>query len=253
MIVYLRGRVDTPPEGDGVWVRTPRGRIRARVLLPIEPVAPGDEVLIAVASVPIGVTAHELTVVLGAWPPASDPSDPAGLASTPVILLPDDRAAPIAIAGVERAGRDPAVVRLDGSAPELGLALLRAHAVGAEVVVVSPADGRHLDLVRALGGRAVLALPVPDRDVVRSWLGAAELDADIPIPVAARDTIRRAIGPLHLEEVHQLVEVDPSPALDAAGRSAEHASTAELAAGSAGVLAGRIAVGNRRWRAALEP
>jgi hypothetical protein len=253
MIVYLRGRVDARPEVDGVWVQTPRDRIHARALVPIEPVEAGEEVLVAVTSVDVGVSAHQFAVVLGTWPPGSDLSDPAGLASNPVVLLSDGRAAPIAIAGVERAGRDPIVVRLDGSAPALGLALLRARAAGAEVVVVSPADGRHLDLVRVLGGRAVLALPSVDPDVVRSWLGAAELDPALPIPVRARDAVRQGIGPLHLEDVHQLVEVDPSPAFDAAGRSAQDASIAELAAGSAGVLAGRIAAGNRRWRAALEP
>jgi hypothetical protein len=254
MIVFLQGRVDTPPEDDGVWVQTPRDRIRARALAPIEPVETGAEVIVVVASVHVGVTAHEFAVVLGAWAPGlPDPSDPAGLASTPVVLLPDGRAEPIAVAGAGRAGRDPDVIRLDGSAPALGLALLRARASGAEVVVVAPADGRQLDLVRVLGGRAVLALPLTDPDSVRSWLGAAELDADIPIPVGLRDVVRRAIGPLHLEDVHQLVEVDPSPAFDAAGRNAEDASIAELAAGSAGVLAGRIAAGNRRWRAALEP
>lgn len=253
MIVYLRGRVDTWPEGDAVWIQTPRERIHARALVPIEPVEAGEEVLVAVTSVHVGVAAHGFAVVLGGWPRDSDLSDPTGLASTPVVLLSDGRAAPIAVAGIERAGRDPTVVRLDGSRPALGLALLRARAEGAEVVVVSPADGRHLDLVRVLGGRAVLALPSADPGVVRSWLGAPELDADIPIPMGARDAVRQGIGPLHLEDVHQLVEVDPSPAFDAAGRSAEEASVAELAAGSAGVLAGRIAAGNRRWRAALEP
>ena len=37
MIVFLRGRVDTRAEGDGVWVQTPRDRIHARALVPIEP------------------------------------------------------------------------------------------------------------------------------------------------------------------------------------------------------------------------
>jgi hypothetical protein len=222
--------------------------------VPIQPVAPGEELLVVIASVHIGVTAHEFVVALGAWLPGlDDPFDAAGLASTPVLLLSDDRPAPIAIAGIERAGREPSVARLDGSAPALGLALLRSHAAGAEVVIVSPADGRHLDLVRLLGGRAVLALPLSDRDAVRSWLGAAELDADIPIPVGARDTVRGVIEPLHLEDVHQLVEVDPSPAFDAAATSVQDASIAELAAGSAGVLAGRIAAGNHRWRAPIEP
>jgi hypothetical protein len=253
MIVYRRGRVDSPQQGDAVWVQTPPDRIHARALVPIGPVEAGDEVIVALASVQIGVTAHGFAVLLGQWSPGSDPSDPAGLRSTPVVLLSDARTAPIAIAGIERADREPTVARLDGSAPALGLALLRARGAGADVVVVSAADGRHLDLVRVLGGRAVLGLPLADRDAVRSWLGGAELDADIPIPVQARDAVRRAIGPLQLEDVHQLVEVDAAPAFDAAGRGAEGASIAELAAGAAGVLAGRIAVGNRRWRASIEP
>ena len=245
--------MDAPPEGDAVWVRVSQDRIQARALLPIGPVEAGDEVIVAVASVQIGVTAHGFAVVLGPWSPGPDPSDPAGLGSAPVVLLSDARTAPIAIAGIERAGRAPTAVRLDGSAPALGLALLRARAAGADVLVVSTADARHLDLVRVLGGRAVPALPLADRDAARSWLGGAELNADIAVPVQARDTVRRAIGPLHLEDVHQLVEVDAAPAFDAAGRSAEEASIAELAAGAAGVLAGRIAAGNRRWRSSIEP
>ena len=252
MIVYRRGRVDTPLEGDAVWVQTQRDRIYARALVPIERVEPGDEVIVAIASVQIGVTAHAFAVVLGPWAPGPDPSDQAGLGSIPVVMLSERRTGPIAIAGIERAGRGPTVVRLDGSVPALGLALLGACGAGAEVVVVSTADGRHLDLVRALGGRAVLGLPLADRDAVRSWLGGAELDADIPIPVQARDAVRRVIGPLHLEDVHQLVEVDAAPAFDAAA-SIKDASIAELAAGAAGVLAGRIAAGNRRWRASIEP
>ena len=61
--------MDTWPEGDAVWVQTPRERIHARALVPIEPVEAGEEVLVAVTSVHVGVAAHGFAVVLGAWPP----------------------------------------------------------------------------------------------------------------------------------------------------------------------------------------
>jgi hypothetical protein len=61
-----------------------------------------------------------------------------------------------------------------------------------------------------------------------------------------------------LEERHQLVEVDGRPALDeleragveidSMGRTASEDPAFFLAAGAAGILAGRMAAGSRRWR-----
>jgi hypothetical protein len=85
---------------------------------------------------------------------------------------------------------------------------------------------------------------------VLAWLAAAELDAEIPIPIG-HEVDRVAMPPLALGPMHQLVQVDPTPALEEAGEI--DAAPDVLAAAAAGVLAGRIAAGNRRWRAALDP
>jgi len=64
-----------------------------------------------------------------------------------------------------------------------------------------------------------------------------------------------------LEERHQLVEVDGRPALDrldelglemdSMGRTAKDDPAFFLAAGAAGVLAGRLAASSRRWRTTM--
>jgi hypothetical protein len=51
--------------------------------------------------------------------------------------------------------------------------------------------------------------------------------------------------------MHHLVEVDARPALEELGDLAGDSLSA-LAAAAAGVLAGRIVVGDRRWRAEAE-
>ena len=48
------------------------------------------------------------------------------------------------------------------------------------------------------------------------------------------------------------MEVDPGPAFAHAGLDIGRASLEALAAGAAGVLAGRLSAGNRRWRAQLD-
>ena len=65
-----------------------------------------------------------------------------------------------------------------------------------------------------------------------------------------------------LEERHQLVEVAGGPALDllrergvrvaSMGRSVDEDPAFFLAAGAAGILAGRMAVGDRAWRTGSE-
>jgi hypothetical protein len=47
------------------------------------------------------------------------------------------------------------------------------------------------------------------------------------------------------------VDVDPAPAFDELGRDLSAADLDTLGGGAAGVLAGRLAVRNRRWRAQL--
>ncbi len=89
------------------------------------------------------------------------------------------------------------------------------------------------------------------------------VDVDVPVPVLDDDrSVRRSARPSRrrgLEERHQLVDVDGRPALDelrergveilTMGRSVADDPAFFLAAGAAGVLAGRAAAANRRWRA----
>ncbi len=79
---------------------------------------------------------------------------------------------------------------------------------------------------------------------------------------AQRQIVWDALRAAKIEERHQLVEVDGRPALDelatrrieprSMGRGVEDDPAYFLAAGAAGVLAGRTAAGNRRWRAARD-
>jgi Protein of unknown function (DUF3866) len=73
-----------------------------------------------------------------------------------------------------------------------------------------------------------------------------------------RDAVWGALRSARLEDRYQLVEVDGRPALEelaargieprSMGRGVEEDPAFFLAAGAAGVLAGRVAAGNRRWR-----
>jgi hypothetical protein len=253
MIVYIRGRLDGPPNARAILIRTDHGRIEARAYAPPSVLAQGDDVVAASAPVAVGVTHDEHIAFLGPWPSdRPDPGGPLGLASTPVILLPDRSTVDVALAGVDRAGRSPAVARLEGPTLDLGLAVLRAAASGAEVVALVDAEGRHIDLVRILGGRAVVALPASDPAGARAWLGDAELGADIPVPITD-ERVSAEIAALGLETTHQLVQVDPTPALDAVGTRVDDSSLRIVTAAASGLLAGRIAMGNRRWREAVDP
>jgi hypothetical protein len=76
---------------------------------------------------------------------------------------------------------------------------------------------------------------------------------------AQRETVWDALRGLRLEDRHQLVEVAGAPALDllrdrgvsvaSMGRSVGDDPAFFLAAGAAGILAGRMAAGDRAWRA----
>jgi hypothetical protein len=89
-----------------------------------------------------------------------------------------------------------------------------------------------------------------------------KVGVDVPVPALADETRRTSIWDAlrsrHLEETHHLVEVDGQPALDelrgrgldvrTMGRGMDDDPAFFLAAGAAGVLAGRMAAENRRWR-----
>ena len=200
--------------------------------------------LVAHADVPVGVERLAVSVPLGPW--GGPPPDPGGLRGLPVVLLLDGLAATFVAAGARRSGRVEALATSDG--PEAPGFLLRSDA---HVALVCASTPRTATWVRALGGRPLPALPLDDVAATSSFLDGLEVDVDIAVPSEDRTTraaARAALGRVVPPPGHQLVEVDPRPAFDEAGVDATGASLASLTAAAAGVLAGRVAAGNRRWR-----
>jgi len=139
---------------------------------------------------------------------------------------------------------------------------------------VSALSGGHaLMAARTLGGRPIPALRVSFADQRDRHRGVShhsltilsdvcKVDVDVPVPVLAeeehRDAVWRALRSRRIEESHHLVEVDGAPALEelrargvevtTMGRGIDDDPAFFLAAGSAGVLAGRMAAEARRWR-----
>jgi hypothetical protein len=133
--------------------------------------------------------------------------------------------------------------------------------------------GNTLNAAATLGGRPIPALRLSFADARERHRGLSHhsltilrdvclVPTDIPVPVMEntmeRDTVWNALRSARLESRHQLVEVDGQPALDelaarnveirSMGRGVDEDPVFFLAAGAAGVLAGRMAAGNRRWR-----
>jgi hypothetical protein len=211
-----------------------------------------EGLLEAHATIEVGVEDHDVRIDLGSWPgDATAPAGPLGLASTPVIVLPGTKWTDLATAGALRSGDCPACLRLPADAPRLGLQMLVAVTEGADVLLVEAGSGSALRIARALGGRPLAVLPLETPDGIGSYLEGCELDVHVPVPSVddpMRERLLALIQPLHLETLHHLVEADPYPAFAEAGLDPTQASLDELAAAAAGVLAGRLAVGNRRWR-----
>src|SRR6266508_2132485 len=136
-------------------------------------------------------------------------------------------------------------------------------------------SGNALHAAEALDGVPVAALRVSFADVrprhrVVSHHSLTILEkvcmarANVAVPVledARRDAVWEALRSRKLEERHQLVEVDGRPAVDkleeldfaieSMGRTPKDDPAFFLAAGAAGVLAGRLAASSRRWRATM--
>jgi hypothetical protein len=135
------------------------------------------------------------------------------------------------------------------------------------------ASGHALDAAETLGGRPVAALRISfadprERHRVVSHHSLTILDqvcrvsANVAVPVldeeSRRDAIWDALRARGLEDKHQLVEVDGRPGLDelerrgvevrSMGRSPADDPAFFLAAGAAGVLAGRMAANARGYR-----
>jgi hypothetical protein len=255
MISYIHARLrDRPVAGGHVTARTADGDVAASVIGDPGGLVASDRVLLAQAAVRVGVRTQAIIALLGPWPDgAADPAGPHGLSATPVLAV----AAPwmaLALAGARRAGRGPAVTMVRRDAPSLGLRLLEGVRDGAEVIVVEDGSGAHLWLARALGGRPLAALPLDDPGTIRQLVADLDLDVHIPVPSndgPVRDEIRAVLEPLGLETLHHLVETDPIPAFRELGLDPADATLDALSAAAAGVLAGRVAIGNRRWRSEL--
>ena len=117
--------------------------------------------------------------------------------------------------------------------------------------MVGATDGSLLDQITALRGRAVPALPLGRPEALTALFAGSTLEVDLPVPAAdgaIRAAIRERIAALSLDSRRRLVEVDPRPAFEEAGLALESADLDTLAAAAAGVLAGRLAAANRRWR-----
>ena len=132
-------------------------------------------------------------------------------------------------------------------------------------------SGEALNAVEALGGRAVAALRISFADHRRRHHGVSHhsltilgevctVRANVAVPALEGDALRGAVWTAlrsaKLEERHQLIEVDGRPAVakldelrfavDSMGRAPLEDPVFFLAAGAAGVLAGRMAAGSRR-------
>jgi hypothetical protein len=138
-------------------------------------------------------------------------------------------------------------------------------------------SGHALMAAATLGGRPIPALRVSFADQRERHRGVSHhsltiladvcrVDVNVPVPALAdegqRDAVWEALRSRRLEEKHHLVEVDGRPALDelrarrldvrTMGRGIDDDPAFFLAAGAAGVLAGRMAAENRRWRGQAE-
>jgi hypothetical protein len=134
-------------------------------------------------------------------------------------------------------------------------------------------SGHALMAARTLEGRPVPALRVSFADERERHRGVSHhsltilgevctVDVNVPVPVLADEEQRAAVWDAlrsrKLEELHHLVEVDGAPGVDelrargidvrSMGRGIDDDPAFFLAAGAAGVLAGRMAAENRRWR-----
>jgi uncharacterized NAD-dependent epimerase/dehydratase family protein len=133
--------------------------------------------------------------------------------------------------------------------------------------------GHALMAARTLGGRPIFALRMSFADARGRHRGVShhaltiladvcKVDVHVPVPALADEDQRSAVWEAlrggRLEEAHQLVEVDGAPALDelvdrgvdvtSMGRAVADDPAFFLAAGAAGVLAGRMAAAGRAWR-----
>jgi hypothetical protein len=134
-------------------------------------------------------------------------------------------------------------------------------------------SGHALMAAHTLDGRPIPALRVSFADRRERHRGVShhsltiladvcKVEVNVPVPALPddreRELVLAALRDRKLEEKHHLVEVDGAPAIEelrardvevrTMGRGIDDDPAFFLAAGAAGVLAGRMAAENRRWR-----
>ncbi len=206
-----------------------------------------DGSLEVVAEVAVGVGTRPVRVPLGHF---DHEIDPGGLRNTPVVVLGDPRLEATVREGVARSSH-ASTARLElGIGTFLGAELLGGSSVGEVLLVVEQGSaGAHaLVVTRALGGVPLPVVALEDPAGSRAMLAACDVDLDIAVPAVdepLRTRVREAARQLGLFTNHHVVEVDPRPGL---ADPADTPSLHQLVAAATGVLAGRVAAGNRRWR-----
>jgi hypothetical protein len=191
---------------------------------------------------------------------AARPSD--RLRSMPVLVAPTDDLAEVVEAGAARAGGSPTFVVVPHADEPT---LLAAMETGAELLIavcVGDIAVRSLHSAHLLGGRGIPVLELRT-EAGRAVVNPATIEllsdpslADLNVPVPSLDETPRAqvwdeLRAAKVEDRHHLVEVDGRPALDelaARGLEVQGDELQLLAAGAAGVLAGRMAAASRKWR-----
>lgn len=192
-----------------------------------------------------------------------DAMEPNPRSIAPVVVTAPEALAPVVEAGAARSGGAPVILVVPAADESILIAAMRD---GAEIVVaVSTGAGAIDSLISALslGGHGLPVIEVEEVDgrcVIAAptiaLLGSPSLPGvNVAVPTIEEDLARAALWASlraqRIEERHQLVEVDGHPALDEMterGLAAAGDGIQLLAAGAAGVLAGRIAAAARRWR-----
>lgn len=180
------------------------------------------------------------------------------LPGVPAVLVTDPASMPLVLAGIDRAGAAPQV--------EVRRTTTSEVPAGTEVVVEALDETEDAAIAGARllaeGARPLLALDMATdaglTTACLSCLARLPEGLNVPVPViedeSQRGLVWAALREAGVDERLHPVEVDGRPALDelaSRGTPASGDPLALLAAGAAGVLAGRMAAGNRRWRMEL--
>ena len=240
----------------GVLIDGRTGELSAEILDHEVPVAAGTAVTVAETTIEIGVKQRPFRLLVGpSTGPGAVPRVPdEGLRWVPVVVV-GEAGRDLVHAGARRAGHDPRIRVLADEEPGLAADMLGVVSSGADVIIVLGGGPRTIELARILGGRPVVAAPLPDPDSIRAMLEDCRVEVDVPVPALEepeRERTWELMRTLGLDRTHHLVEVDPRPAFAGLEIDPRTAALVDRSAAAAGVLAGRLAAANRRWRTAID-